>query len=206
MTESPKPEHSLPSWINRPWKYCPLCAGDLTERVIETKKRLTCSNCGFVHYQNPKVAVVVVVVKDGKLLLDKRDIEPQRGEWSFPSGYVDIGETVEEAAVREASEETGLGVRLDRLVGVYSSKDRPVVLVVFGASVVSGDLETGDESQDVRFFDLDKLPELAFPHDMQILQDCLNLRGRPLCESCGDAGHDSPASGQGDEDNEGYLE
>lgn len=126
-----------------------------------------------MYYQNPKVAVVIVATKDGKILLDKRDIPPQRGEWSFPSGYVDIGETVEEAAIRETSEETGLEVRLDRLVGIYSSTERPILLVVFAATVTSGTLETGDESQDVRFFDLDELPALAFPHDLQILKDSL---------------------------------
>ena len=155
------------------YKYCPLCSGALSPRVVGVKPRLACPDCGYVYYQNPKVAVAVVVTRDGKILLNRRDIDPGRGKWSFPSGYVDVGETVEEAAIRETSEETGLDIRLDRLVGVYSERDLSVVLVVFAARVAGGILNVGEETQDVRFVDPDNLPDLAFPHDQQILRDAL---------------------------------
>ncbi len=155
-------------------RYCLQCAGNLRERLVDSKARLVCESCGFVFYQSPKLAAAVVVLEEGKILLNKRDIEPGRGCWSFPSGYVDVGETVEDAAVREAKEETGLDVRLDRLVGVYSNRERPVVLVVYAASIVGGNLYAGNEVQAVGRFGIHELPEMAFEHDREIIESCIN--------------------------------
>ena len=100
----------------------------------------------------------------------RRDQEPHRGEWSFPSGFVDAGETLEQAAAREAKEETGLQIRILRLVGAYSSPGDPVVFIAYAARVTSGRIAIGAECQDVRYFPLDALPPLAFPHDLAILR------------------------------------
>ncbi len=141
----------------------------MAEKLVDTRPRPVCIECGFIFYQGPKLAAATVVIRDGQVLLNQRDIQPGRGLWSFPSGYVDIGETVEDAAIREAREETGLAVRIEGLVGVYSDPDRPVVLVVYLGTITGGDLIIGHETQDVRFFNFNDLPAPAFDHDAQIL-------------------------------------
>ena len=133
--------------------------------------RPRCSSCGLVVFTDPKVAVVVVATLDSRVLMVKRDIEPMMGRWSFPAGYVDRGEVVEEAAAREVKEETNVDVELDCLLGVYSSRGAPVILVAYAATVVGGRAEAGDETQDVTFFPSDQLPALPFPHDDQIVRD-----------------------------------
>ena len=100
----------------------------------------------------------------------RRDQDPHRGEWSFPSGFVDAGEELEQAAVREAKEETGLDLRILRLVGAYSFPGDPVVFIAYAARVTGGRIAIGAECQDVRYFPLDALPPLAFAHDPAILQ------------------------------------
>ncbi|MAP38718.1 MAG: DNA mismatch repair protein MutT [Dehalococcoidia bacterium] len=125
----------------------------------------------MVVYFDPKLAAVVLVSDSDNLLFVRRAIEPMLGRWSFPSGYVDRGEAVEHAAVREVREETNLDVETTGLLGVYSSNGSPVALVAYAARVTGGVLRAGDEAQDARFFPVDALPELPFPHDDQILKD-----------------------------------
>ena len=125
----------------------------------------------MVVYFDPKLAAVVLVSDGDNLLFVRRAIEPMLGRWSFPSGYVDRGEAVEHAAVREVREETNLDVETTGLLGVYSSNGSPVALVAYAARVTGGVLRAGDEAQDARFFPVDTLPELPFPHDDQILND-----------------------------------
>src|SRR5439155_7634522 len=115
----------------RPMKYCPVCGTALVTRELHGHARPACPSCGYVYYAAPKVAVGVVIGQDGRLLLNRRAIDPGMGRWSFPSGYVDLGESTTTAAIREVKEETGYDVRLDGLVGVYSSDTRPVVFVVY---------------------------------------------------------------------------
>jgi ADP-ribose pyrophosphatase YjhB (NUDIX family) len=129
-----------------------------------------------VYYNDPKVGVGVLAERRGKLLLVKRNHEPRFGEWSFPSGYVDAGEVVEEAAVRETKEETGLDVRIDRLLGAYSTAGERVIFLAYAARVSGGRIVVGEECQDVRFFDPERLPPLAFPHDDEIVRAWLALR------------------------------
>jgi ADP-ribose pyrophosphatase YjhB (NUDIX family) len=152
-------------------RYCPECGAPLGERFVHGKTRPACPSCQFVHYANPKVAVGVIVAQDERILLCRRDLEPGRGRWSFPSGYVDAGEPVLAAARREVLEETGLDVEVGRLVGVYDSPNRPVVYVVYAGRVLGGELRAREEVQAVGYFDPAALPELAFEHDGRILAD-----------------------------------
>lgn len=112
-----------------------------------------------------------MVVVEGKLVLVRRGIEPAIGKWSFPSGYVDRGEIVEAAVEREVLEETGLRVKANWLVGLYSQSGNAVVLAVYDATVVGGDLRAGPEALEVGGFDPGHLPELAFAHDDGIVAD-----------------------------------
>ena len=154
-------------------KFCPSCAHALVERTIHGRLRPSCDHCGFVYYAGPKLAAGVIVECDGCIVLNRRAIDPGYGRWSFPSGYVDLGETPEAAAVREAREETGLDVTIDGLVGVYTNPERPVVLIVYAGHVMGGTLVAGDEVQEVGTFDLAALPPLAFAHDTRIINDWL---------------------------------
>ena len=151
-------------------RFCPQCGVPLRRRTAFGRRRLVCPQCGYVYFNDPKVAVGVVAQRRGRLLLVRRNHEPHVGEWSFPSGFVDAGEALEEAALRETREETGLDVRIERLLGVYSSAGERVIFVAYAGRVTGGRIEVGAECQDVRFFPPDRLPPLAFPHDPAILR------------------------------------
>ncbi len=156
-------------------KFCPNCASPLTERLIERRLRPHCTACGFIHYTGPKVAVGVIISRNGAILLNRRDIDPGRGLWSFPSGYVDVGEGLTDAARREVREETGVEVEIGRLIGVYDSPNRPVVFIVYAATAVRGEPMAGQEVQEVGYFLPNQLPEMAFDHDEQIISDWLEV-------------------------------
>ncbi len=150
-------------------RYCIRCASLLDVREAFGKARPVCPACGHVHFEDPKVAVGVIAERDGAILLTKRNHEPRMGCWSFPSGFVDAGEDVRAAAVREALEETGILVELQRLLGVYQEDGSRVVYIAYAALAGGGQPVADEESMEVRFFDVDSLPELAFPHDGEIL-------------------------------------
>ncbi len=134
-------------------------------------ERLACPDCGYIHFLDPKVAVGVLVTDpQGRLLYTKRNHDPRMGAWAFPSGFVDQGEDVRDAAVREVREETGLEVALDGLLGVFSRAGDPVVFIVFGGSPTGGTLAPGSEADDVRFFDGSHLPPPVFPFDEEIIE------------------------------------
>ena len=150
--------------------FCPECGTALAIREAFGKERSVCPACGRVHFEDPKVAVGVVVEKDGGIVLGKRNHDPKMGCWSFPSGFVDAGEVVEAAAVRECEEETGLEVSIDKLLGVYSVSGERVIFVAFAGTAVGGKLEAGEECIEVGVFPPDALPELAFPNDQAIME------------------------------------
>ena len=169
----------MPEDIN----YCQRCGHTLDQKVLEGRARPFCPSCGYVVFLDPKLAAVVLVSLNGSLVLVRRGIEPAIGRWSFPSGYVDRGEAVEDAAMREVMEETGLEVRLDRFVGLYSKTEGRVVLAVYSASVVGGELQAGPEVQEVGTFAPEELPPLPFPHDYEILKDWQTLDRRGVIPS-----------------------
>ena len=158
--------------------FCQRCGHRLTQKSIEEKDRSYCESCGFIAFQDPKVAAAVLVTIDGELVLVRRGNEPALGRWSFPSGYVDRGESVEDGAVREVREETGLDVTLTGLVGLYSKTGSPVVLAVYTANAVGGRLQAGHDATEVGLFGPDELPPLPFDHDEQILSDWRERKAR----------------------------
>ena len=162
----------------RPYSFCPMCGGALEPRAIKQNEpeRLVCVRCGFVFYLDPKVAVGTIIDDGGgRIVLVRRAIEPGYGKWVYPGGYVDRGELVQDAAVREAREEAGLQVRLDRLINVYSYPGRAPVVIVYAASIVGGTLMVDDEGLEANFFDPADIPwdELAFPSTNDALREYL---------------------------------
>ncbi len=136
-------------------------------------ERPVCRECGFVHYLDPKVSACAIITVDNKLVLLKRGIQPGYGKWVFPGGYVDRGEELEQAAIRETREETGVDVRIDGLVGAYSYGGSPVIVVVYAATILAGELQALDESIGLRLFERGKIPwdDLAFPSTSDALKD-----------------------------------
>ena len=162
----------------RPYSYCPMCGGGLEPRTLKATEpeRLVCVRCGFVFYLDPKVAVGTIIRdKDSRIVLVRRAIEPGYGKWVFPGGYVDRGEQVHTAAVREAREEAGLDVRLDKLINIYSYPGRAPVIIVYAASILGGTLECDDEGLEARFFHAHEIPwgELAFRSTTDALREFL---------------------------------
>jgi 8-oxo-dGTP diphosphatase len=156
--------------FGQPIIYCPYCTTSVEQRELSGRDRPFCPTCETGFFEDPKLAVAVVIERDGKVALQRRTIDPGMGLWTFPSGFVDRGEPVEEAAVREAWEEVGLKVRLQRLLGLYSSAGETVVLAVYVASPEAGRLQSLDENDAVGFFAPEELPELAFPNDHAIIR------------------------------------
>ena len=159
------------------FRFCPRCGGTLERRLLKANEpeRLVCGRCGFVFYLDPKVAVGAVCRTEGGIVLLRRGIEPGYGRWVFPGGYVDRGETLEAAAVREAREEIDAVIRLTGLVNAYSYPGRPVVVIVYGAVVVGGSLRGGQEALEVKTFAPESIPwdDLAFRSTAEGLRDFL---------------------------------
>ena len=159
-------------------RFCPLCGGALSRELVppEGKPEMVCTQCDFVFYLNHKVVAGTIPAEDGRILLTRRTISPAHGKWTFPGGYVDWGEPVEAAAVRETYEETGLTVDLGGLVGVYSYPNTPIVIVVYKATVTGGSLTPCHENDRVEWVTPAEIPweELAFPSTQAALRDFLS--------------------------------
>ena len=132
-------------------------------------ERPVCPDCGRVILYDPKVAVICIVPRDGRVLMIRRATDLGYGLWGLPGGYVDRGEVVERAAAREVREETGLEVETGDLIGLFSEAGEPVMVAVYAAKETGGTLEAGPEALEVGFFDIRDLPELAFPRDRDVL-------------------------------------
>jgi 8-oxo-dGTP diphosphatase len=161
--------------IEPPFRFCPLCGGKLNKKNIKASEpdRLVCSQCSFVYYLDPKVAAGTVTLFENRIVLVKRGISPGYGKWVIPGGFVDRGETLENAAIRETLEETNLKVRLTGLLNVYSYPGRAVVIVAYLAETVAGFPEACDETLEVGLFQYEEIPwdELAFPSTRDALKD-----------------------------------
>jgi ADP-ribose pyrophosphatase YjhB (NUDIX family) len=140
-------------------------------------ERAVCTKCEFVFYVDPKIAVGTIIrLADDRLVLVRRAIEPGYGKWVFPGGYVDRGEALTHAAIREAREESGLDVRLDGLVNIYSYAGRTPVIVVYAATAIGGELSIDDESLESGEFEVSAIPwdALAFQSTREALRDYLD--------------------------------
>lgn len=172
MSDQP-PTHTHVHHHGAPARFCSRCAEPLVRRPVEGKTLPVCPRCGWVVYADPKVAAATIIEERGRVLLLRRAIEPARGRWTFPGGYVDRGEPVPEAAAREAFEEAGVEVAVGGLLGVYSRRGEPVVLIVYRARVTAGQPRPGAEALEVRWAVPEEIPwtELAFPSTAAALTD-----------------------------------
>ncbi len=160
----------------------------------EDRERRVCDACGFVAYENPKIVVGSVVVHDGRILLCRRAIAPRQGFWTLPAGYMELGETAEEGARREAWEEARARLQLDGLLAVYSIARIGQVQLIFRAGLAEGGFAPGPESLEVRLFAWEEIPwdDIAFPSVHWALnawrEGAPGVAGNPLADPRGTAG------------------
>src|SRR5208283_2604003 len=149
-------------------RFCGLCGGTMRMREVlpDHKHFKVCGECGYVDFPGPKLVAGCFVIDAGRVLLLRRGIMPRIGQWTFPGGYVDLGETPEQAAVRETAEEVGMNVRLGAMLGLFSDPANPLAAVaVYLAEPGSETPGLSAEATEVRYFAPSEIPwnELAFP-------------------------------------------
>lgn len=170
------------------FQFCPVCGGRLTSSKLKAHEpaREVCSACGFIFYQDPKLVAGTIVENENKIVLLKRGIEPELGKWVFPGGYVDRGEKVEEAAIRETREECGIRIRIKDLLGVYSYPGWVEAVVVYVTEYLSGELVPRDETSEVKFLRTEDIPwdDLAFPSTKDALRDYCDLKSENRKGEC----------------------
>jgi ADP-ribose pyrophosphatase YjhB (NUDIX family) len=174
--------HAFPVSLGEEPRFCPACGRAVEAQVLEAdhRPRLVCPQ-GHVTWRNPRIVVGTLPVRDGRVYLARRDIEPRRGRWTCPGGFLEVGESTQEGARRETEEETDLRVEIGGLIGVYSRPHAAVVTIVYEASVVGGAPEPAAETSEVRAFGPDEIPwgELAFTTVESALRDWVaSLPGR----------------------------
>ena len=153
--------------------FCPRCGNRLEKRFTENRERDFCPLCRLIHYDNPVPATAIVVFNERhELLLVKRGQEPGKGKWCLPGGFQELGETPEQCALREFSEETGLHGRVCELIALEMSRNPfagDVLVAGYRLQVLGGDLLAGDDATAVDYFPLQKMPELAFQSHARII-------------------------------------
>ncbi|HEY86574.1 MAG TPA: NUDIX hydrolase [Dehalococcoidia bacterium] len=160
------------------FQYCPICRRVLELGVIDGKERKFCPNCDFIDYKNPLPVAVAIAVKGKKVLMIKRGMAPRKGAWGPPSGFIEVGETPEEACLRELKEETGVSGQVVRLVGVSRLGDKEVygdmLMVRYLVKVGDEEITPGDEVEDARFFDIAELSDNYAKHLSDLIESNKN--------------------------------
>lgn len=157
------------------FKFCPQCCTPMVDKFVYGRTRRVCPNeaCHFVQFIDPKLTTAVMPVQNGKVLMVKRVMDPGRGSWCFPGGFMEAGETPQQCAIRECKEETGFDIKISGLIDVYYYEDfrGSGVVIMFKADVVGGEMALNPvESAELGFFGPDELPEpIAFESNIQSL-------------------------------------
>ena len=183
----------VPSWMAETLKFCSNCGAALLFGAIEgeDRHRLSCPECGHIVYVNPRLVVTVFPVTDaGELLLLRRGIEPGRGRWAQPGGFLEVDETVNQAAIRETWEETGLLVEPGDVIGLYTRLEAAVVTIAFEARIVGGIAAPTAEALEIQTFAPEDIPwsGLAFRTTMWALRDWLDRRRPDVPYPAGETG------------------
>ena len=153
-------------------RFCPSCGAPVDYRLAFGRERAVCTNCGRIHFEDPKVAVAILAERSGQVLLIRRGVNPGRGRWSVPAGYVEAGEDPRHAALREFQEETGLSVSGLELLDVLprqGADEGADILIVYRGMAEEGEPTPGDDAEAAGLFGPQEIPELAFPSMLKIL-------------------------------------
>lgn len=172
--------------------YCPRCATRLEVQVLNDRPRLACPACGYIYWNNPlPVAGAAVIDEQGRILLARRAVAPREGWWNLPAGFMEWGESAEEAARREVLEETGLEVVITGYLTAAGAarKDQPwasITYVFYYARPIGGQLQAGDDADEAAFFAPNALPEqIAFSSNRKALAQWNEDRARGLQAALG---------------------
>jgi ADP-ribose pyrophosphatase YjhB (NUDIX family) len=171
----------IPAWIASSLNYCTRCGESLRFGVVdgEARERLVCPSCNFIAYVNPRLVVTTIPIDEaGRVVLLRRGIDPGKGWWAQPGGFLEVDETVTEAAIRETLEETGLIVEPGEIVGLYSRLEAAVVVLAFEARVVGGSFRLNPEALEIRAFQPEAIPwpGIAFKTTHWALRDWVKRR------------------------------
>jgi 8-oxo-dGTP diphosphatase len=163
--------------------YCPICSHGLVERQIGGRLRPHCEHCGYTHFINPVPSVGLLIEMDGGLVLIRRGHPPHKDRWTLPSGFIEADESAEQAAIREAAEETGLQVEIIEMAGINSFPEGPPVsgiIIFYRARPVGGALCAGDDAAEARVFLPDALPVMPFRTHREIMAEWLARQQRAM--------------------------
>lgn len=171
----------VPEWLSGSLNYCSRCGAPLRFGEVEgeDRHRLACDACGHIVYVNPRLVVTALPVTErGELVLLRRGIEPGYGTWAQPGGFLEVDETVNQAAIRETFEETGLLIEPGAIIGLYTRLEAAVVTIAFEARIVGGVATVTPEALEIRTFRPDEIPwqGIAFKTTVWALRDWLALR------------------------------
>jgi ADP-ribose pyrophosphatase YjhB (NUDIX family) len=177
----------VPDWIAASLNFCSRCGAALAFGAVpgEDRHRLACAACGHIAYVNPRLVVTTFPITEaGEIVLIRRGIEPGKGSWAQPGGFLEIDETVHQAAIRETWEETGLIVEPGAIVGLYTRLEASVVTIAFEARIAGGTAAPTPEATEIAAFAPEDIPwpGIAFRTTMFALRDWLALR-RPDLEA-----------------------
>lgn len=161
------------------YRFCPKCKNELIVEMVEDDKiRPHCKNCGFIYYQNPTPAAGAMILKNGRILLVKRSVNPGKGDWCLPAGFTEWTEHPQQTAIREVREETGLDIKITGIFDIFMGMDDPrthAILVLYLAEISGGQLRPGDDASEAHYFEFDEIPgNIAF----QAHRDALALYRR----------------------------
>jgi 8-oxo-dGTP diphosphatase len=173
--------------MQKKW-FCPYCGFQLIEKFYENRDRLFCTRCNGPIYENPVPAACLVVTdKKGHILLVQRSVDPHKGSWCLPGGFIELGESPERAALRELYEETGLTGQIHQLLGVTTNPSQlyeSVLLVGFWVTTYTGTLIAGDDASDAAYFPHGNLPEIAFESHLKFIRGLTEHWNKNNAYSC----------------------
>ena len=183
----------VPTWMAQSLNFCSNCGASLRFGRIEgeDRDRLSCPDCGHIVYVNPRLVVTAFPITDeGRIVLLRRGIEPGRGQWAQPGGFLEVDETVNQAAIRETWEETRLLVEPGEVIGLYTRLEAAVVTIAFEARIVGGTATPTPEALEIRTFAPEEIPwsGLAFRTTMWALRDWLERHRPEVPRPAGDVG------------------
>lgn len=153
-------------------KFCPYCGNPTSLKNIHNKNHIACPDCGWVHYEDPKVATAVLIRQNGSILLTRRVYSPHKGEWTLPAGFMNAHEDPQAAAIRECYEETGLSVNITGIFDIIGGREHARgadMVVIYTADITAGELTAGDDADKVGFFPINNLPMLAFEATQKVI-------------------------------------
>ena len=158
--------------MNTPYEYCPKCGAKYQS---QTSQNLTCSNCNYVFYQNSKpTASTLIINENNEVLLGKRAIDPSKGMWDVIGGFLNNGESPESGAIREAKEEAGVVVEIEKFIGIfmdtYGDSDYFTLNICYTAKIIDGELKAGDDIDELKWFSANELPDqIAYANGKKML-------------------------------------